>query len=94
MGTSERPRESDAAAATRLRAAIDGGRTGDKVRAPDPAAAPLGTDDEAAGQTPTAPASRGARPLDRPSRRPLPWLVIGAMAATILAVLAAVRFGT
>ena len=35
-----------------LRADIDHGRTGDKVDFPDPAAVPLGTDDEAAG-TPT-----------------------------------------
>jgi hypothetical protein len=40
--------------AARLRADIDSGRTGDKVPAADPAAAPLGTDEEAAG-TPTAP---------------------------------------
>jgi hypothetical protein len=38
----------------RLRAEIDSGRTGDKVPAADPAAAPLGTDADAAG-TPTAP---------------------------------------
>ena len=36
----------------RLRADIDSGRTGDKVAASDPAAAPLGTDDEAAGTSP------------------------------------------
>lgn len=36
----------------RLRDAIDRGLTGDKVPATDPAAAPLGTDDEAAGTTP------------------------------------------
>ncbi len=36
-----------------LRHAIDRGRTGSKVAASDPAAAPLGTDDEAAG-TPVA----------------------------------------
>ena len=36
----------------RLRADIDSGRTGDKVAARDPAAAPLGTDDEAAGTPP------------------------------------------
>jgi len=35
----------------RLRDAIDRGLTGDKVPASDPAAAPLGTDDEAAGTT-------------------------------------------
>src|SRR3954453_22785310 len=39
-----------------LRADIDNGRTGDKVSGPDPAMAPLGTDDEAAG-TPPSPAS-------------------------------------
>src|SRR5205085_2497152 len=33
----------------RIRTAIDSGRTGDKVDYPDPAAAPLGTDEEAAG---------------------------------------------
>jgi hypothetical protein len=38
--------------ADQLRRDIDSGATGDKVRASDPAAAPLGTDEEAAG-TPT-----------------------------------------
>jgi hypothetical protein len=38
------------AAGTRLKAAIDSGRTGDKVPGFDPAAAPLGTDEKAAGQ--------------------------------------------
>lgn len=37
----------------RLRRDIDAGRTGDKIPGSDPAAAPLGTDDEAAG-TPAA----------------------------------------
>ena len=36
-----------------LRGEIDSGRTGDKVPATDPAAAPLGTDAEAAGAPPT-----------------------------------------
>jgi hypothetical protein len=35
--------------ASELRAAIDSGQTKDKVAWPDPAAAPLGTDDEAGG---------------------------------------------
>lgn len=39
--------------ADRLREEIDRGRTGDKVPFPDPAAAPLGTDDEAAGTAPS-----------------------------------------
>lgn len=38
--------------ASQLRRAIDQGQSGDKVAYPDPAAAPLGTDDEAAGTTP------------------------------------------
>jgi len=37
----------------RLRADIDEGRTGEKVRYPDPAAAPFGSDDEAAGAAPS-----------------------------------------
>jgi hypothetical protein len=37
----------------RLRHDIDRGRGGDKVCNIDPAAAPLGTDDEAAGKSPT-----------------------------------------
>lgn len=40
--------------ADRLRDGIDHGAGGDKVSFPDPAAAPLGTDDEAAGHPPTA----------------------------------------
>ena len=39
--------------ADRLRDGIDHGAGGDKVSFPDPAAAPLGTDDEAAGHPPT-----------------------------------------
>jgi hypothetical protein len=39
----------------RLRHEIDQGRSGEKVAFPDPAASPLGTDDEAAG-TPAGPA--------------------------------------
>lgn len=37
----------------RLRSDIDHGRSGDKVDFMDPAAAPLGTDDEAAGSPPS-----------------------------------------
>jgi hypothetical protein len=37
-----------------LRAAIDHGKGGSKVRGSDPAAAPIGTDDEAAGTPPNA----------------------------------------
>jgi hypothetical protein len=38
--------------AAKVRAHIDRGRTGDKVPAADPATAPLGTDEEAAGTSP------------------------------------------
>jgi hypothetical protein len=41
-------------AAEDLRQAIDRGDTGEKIPAADPAAAPLGTDDEAAGTRPSA----------------------------------------
>lgn len=47
--------------ADRLRHDIDHGRAGDKVNYPDPAAAPLGTDDEAAGTPPTQEQLRMAR---------------------------------
>jgi len=46
--------------ASQLRAEIDRGHTGDKVPVSDPAAAPLGTDDEAAGYPPSANAVREA----------------------------------
>jgi hypothetical protein len=37
-----------------LRRDIDAGQTGEKIDFPDPAAAPLGTDDEASGNPPSA----------------------------------------
>jgi hypothetical protein len=49
------------AAAERLRADIDSGRTGDKVAFPDPSAAPLGTDEEAGGVTTPEEALKKAR---------------------------------
>lgn len=45
----------EAPTTSQVRHAIDSGRTGDKVAASDPAAAPLGVDDEAAGKPPSAP---------------------------------------
>jgi hypothetical protein len=51
-----------------LKGDIDAGRTGDKVAAPDPAMAPLGTDDEAAGTPPQPEAIALARRLE--SARP------------------------
>ncbi len=52
--------------AARVRHAVDSGATRDKIRYPDPAAAPLGTDDEAAGQPPRAggPPQKGDRIAD------------------------------
>jgi hypothetical protein len=66
-----------------LRTAIDRGAAADKVAFPDPAAAPLGTDDEAAG-TPSTPvqieaASRdelGRSPQKRRSLEGFPWLYL------------------
>ena len=46
---------------SQLRHDIDSGRTGEKVAAPDPAAAPLGTDEEAAGTPPSGEAVATAR---------------------------------
>ncbi|MFN3207972.1 MAG: hypothetical protein ACE369_03035 [Roseovarius sp.] len=54
-GDTSTPNErSGAAGAARLRDRIDRGAGGDKVAFQDPAAAPLGTDDEAAGTPPSA----------------------------------------
>jgi hypothetical protein len=74
----------------RLRAEIDSGRTGDKVPAADPALAPLGTDEEAAG-TPAAPETiararqqETARPHEaRPRRGPGHAWVLIAFAALL-----------
>jgi hypothetical protein len=48
-----------------LRDDIDAGRTGDKVDWPDPAAVPLGTDEEAAGTPPDASAVETALRLEK-----------------------------
>jgi hypothetical protein len=56
-----------------LRHDIDRGHTGDKVAFPDPAAAPLGTDEEAAG-TPV-PGDVVARARDVESGRPGQWRI-------------------
>ncbi|MBV1694519.1 MAG: hypothetical protein KGP27_08680 [Hyphomicrobiales bacterium] len=85
----------------RLRHDIDKGRTSDKVGAVDPAAAPLGTDDEAAGTPPSAAAIETARRHEtKPVARHLdeagatehwlwPWVVVGLLvaAAATLAIL-------
>ena len=63
----DKSRPSDPPTVDRLRLEISSGATGEQVSFPDRAAAPLGTDDEAAG----TPASREARHLEA-SARPLP----------------------
>jgi hypothetical protein len=52
---------SDPNTVERLRAEIDSGQSGAKVNFPDPAAVPLGSDDEAAGNTPDNAAIARAR---------------------------------
>lgn len=47
------PPPSDRPTTAQLKADIDSGRTGDKNEAFDPGLSPLGTDDEAAGHTPS-----------------------------------------
>jgi hypothetical protein len=81
----------------RLRHDIDSGRTGDKVPAPDPAMAPLGTDEEAAG-TPVRPrdveAARRAEtrpPHEAADESHATWLVVAGVAAVLaIAVLSGV----
>jgi hypothetical protein len=81
MGSRE-PRNVD-----QLRDDIDSGRTGDKVAFSDPAAAPLGTDDEAGGTPPSGErlkiaAVSEARPhAGGPKREgfPMGWIIIVAV---------------
>lgn len=81
----------------RLRHDIDNGRTGDKVAFPDPAAAPLGTDDEAGGSAPAPaqptldaplPQTRAERARDA-SGVAIYCVAAGAVAAAILGIVAA-----
>ena len=83
--------------AAKAKHAIDSGATGDKVPGFDPAAAPLGTDDEAGG-APAAPTDRGAGPghetapnaahpplapnADRPAS-PLGWPILIGIGAAV-----------
>ncbi len=66
-----------------LRSDIDS-RTGSKVPGCDPAAAPLGTDDEAAGATPTGEAIEAARRIETSAPRSRPENRKGGGAAWIL----------
>jgi hypothetical protein len=69
-GAPRRPAE--APTADQLRDEIDSGATHDKVAQSDPAAAPLGTDDEAAGTPPTADQVAVARRHETARRVPDP----------------------
>jgi len=82
----------------RLRADIDSGRTGDKIPAPDPASAPLGTDEEAAGTPPTREAVASARrmetsgPSATPERRHglgAAWVLVAAVVCIAVVVIVA-----
>jgi hypothetical protein len=78
-----------------LRADIDRGRTGDKVAAPDPAAVPLGTDEEAAGTPVPSSAITAARDLElaRAQNRPqksmlgVTWALAGFVVLLAIAVM-------
>ena len=71
--------------AQQVRGDIDRGRTGEKVDFPDPAAAPLGTDSEAAGEPlQTQEAASNYQPATRSSSGPLIYVAI----LTLLIVLA------
>jgi hypothetical protein len=87
--------------AERLRADIDAGHTGDKVPASDPAMAPLGTDEEAAGAPPSAEAVAQARgyetstPVAQPQPRKGPgyaWVLISIIIIFAVASLAVPAF--
>ncbi|MEA2976058.1 MAG: hypothetical protein QOF19_1578 [Alphaproteobacteria bacterium] len=81
------------AAPDRLRRDIDSGRTGDKVPVIDPAAAPLGTDDEAGGTRLSAQAARMAQSAEA-RRKPEPpkeghmhiWYIGGIVVAALIII--------
>ena len=85
----------------KLRADMDSGRTGDKVPAVDPAAAPLGTDDEAAGFPPTPEAialalrHETSGPHDIPPQRGLghAWILVAFILLFAVALFAMGWFG-
>jgi hypothetical protein len=78
---------------SQLRDDIDSGRTGDKIDWPDPAAVPLGTDEEAAGTPPDPSAVEMARTLElsRPNK-PISHRGVGA-AGLLIAFTAALGAG-
>ncbi|MBN8873181.1 MAG: hypothetical protein J0H67_10125 [Rhodospirillales bacterium] len=86
-----------------LRADIDSGRTGDKVGVSDPAAAPLGADDEAAGVPPSKEAVRQAAQMEglgpttasatRSPTAPVVLVMGGALAVVVLGAIWVLVFG-
>lgn len=91
-----RTHKSDPPTIDRLRADISRGRTGDKVAFPDPAAAPLGTDDEAADRPATQQELRLEERARPPLLSPRPpsggpvmfYLSFGALLATVIVMAA------
>jgi len=90
MANPPRDRESRSRTVEQARAEIDAGLTSDKIAGSDPAAAPLGADDEAAG-TPVSPdrtpeVGQRAAPAPRDARRRVAaaWLVAAAALALAL----------
>lgn len=90
------------ATGAQARSATDAGLTGDKIPYADPAASPLGTDSEAAGQRPSpadvppqpavgVPAGR-AKGHELPARTTLGIGVVSALVAAAVAVLLAALF--
>jgi hypothetical protein len=76
-----------------LRADIDAGRTGEKVAHPDPAAAPLGTDDEAAGNSPTIrerSIEAAAREIEPHRQAPNGVIIYGMVIVAVVVAVAAV----
>jgi hypothetical protein len=83
-----------------LRQDIDSGRTADKIPFPDPAAAPLGTDEEAAGTPVSSRAAAAAIRAETARREPPPpnsptrsgraWIVITLIVAAAVLVAAGV----
>jgi len=68
---------------------IDAGETGDKIAFPDPATAPLGTDEEAAGTKSQVPPDANRTSSAGESRRPKAPapLIYGVIAAVLAAAL-------
>ena len=93
--SSNTPRPTDRPTVEQLRADIDSGHTGDKIPVLDPAAAPMGTDDEAAGRPPDPEAIAKARAeeLRRPSPAPhrhglgAAWILIALILVIAIAVI-------